>query len=365
MPLLALLFGLLLLEGGLRLLGYDPLGQLAGGRAFFLRESDHPELAYELTPGAEGVVWGQRVAINSHGFRDREYALEKPPGVRRVVVIGDSIPFGNRLAVEQTFPELLERMAQRSGRRVEVLNLGVDGYDTHSEIAFLEKVGLPFRPDWVVVSYSINDLGVHSMSLSTVRLLEHYGPLIQRFRVLQLVTVGFDRARLTRSLWWMSTREPARDPAEAGAALRPDPELRRRVHLLRAELDQTRDGNPSRFLRWHASQRRVANLRRAFVRLRELAERNAFEVAVVIVPVLDERGHGELYRAAYDIVARAAAGEGFRVVDMHAEFAAYGLEALKLRPTDRLHPNENGHRLIARRLLRELDAPKRTEAALP
>ena len=60
---------LLLIEVGLRLAGYDPLGELRsdpdGARTLIVRESDNPDLVYELVPGAEGRAWGSRVAINS------------------------------------------------------------------------------------------------------------------------------------------------------------------------------------------------------------------------------------------------------------------------------------------------------------
>lgn len=116
-PVAGVLTVCLAVEVGLRVFGVDPLGDITGPRTLFLRESAHPDLEYELTPGAGGS-WGKRsIEINRHGFRDREYSLEKAPDIRRIVVIGDSITFGYGLEAEQRFPEQLEARSGTPGRR--------------------------------------------------------------------------------------------------------------------------------------------------------------------------------------------------------------------------------------------------------
>jgi hypothetical protein len=156
---LAVLLALAVVEMGLRIAGYDPLGRRSSGRHRFIRPSTNPDLRYELVPGARGLAWRRPVAINSHGFRDQEYTVEKAPGAFRIVVIGDSITFAGNLEAEQRFTEVLEARLLAEGRLVEVLNLGVGGYDTLDEVAFLEHVGIAFDPDLVVVAFCINDLG--------------------------------------------------------------------------------------------------------------------------------------------------------------------------------------------------------------
>ncbi|MEN8185362.1 MAG: hypothetical protein ABFS46_22835, partial [Myxococcota bacterium] len=99
---------------------------------------DHPVLRYVPKPGAAG--------ISSYGLRDREYPLEKPAGVFRVVVLGDSIGFGyctarELLPLPAVFPERMEATLEKgaaSGIPVEFLNLSVSGYGTEEEIALLE-----------------------------------------------------------------------------------------------------------------------------------------------------------------------------------------------------------------------------------
>src|ERR687891_2997394 len=48
---------------------------------------------YGLIPNHTSVQTGVTVRTNSLGFREREYPIPRPPGVRRVVVLGDSYTF--------------------------------------------------------------------------------------------------------------------------------------------------------------------------------------------------------------------------------------------------------------------------------
>lgn len=63
--------------------------------------------------GYFAVRWArQAVRFNSHGFRDREFG-PKPPGVFRIVALGDSFTFGNGGAVRPV-PGLHDRLHQSS-----------------------------------------------------------------------------------------------------------------------------------------------------------------------------------------------------------------------------------------------------------
>ncbi len=62
--------------------------------------------------------------INSKGLRDNETTYDKPEGVFRIVVIGDSNTFGVGVPIEKHFTRLLEGYF----RDLEVINLGVGGF---------------------------------------------------------------------------------------------------------------------------------------------------------------------------------------------------------------------------------------------
>jgi len=114
----------------------------------------HSMRGYTLRPGL-----GPPFSTNGHGFRGEPVNAEKPAGVRRIVMLGDSITFGNSVAWNQTFSYELQRMLnERAGRRkFEVLNLGVSGYNTGQELATLRELGLAFSPDLIILNVCLND----------------------------------------------------------------------------------------------------------------------------------------------------------------------------------------------------------------
>src|SRR5215831_18680771 len=80
-----------LLEAAFRF-AHVPVGTVQINRAT-VRRSDDPRLRFELRPG--GLARGEvEYRVNELGLRGPETTLEKPPGVRRVAVLGDSIAFG-------------------------------------------------------------------------------------------------------------------------------------------------------------------------------------------------------------------------------------------------------------------------------
>lgn len=59
-------------------------------------------LRYELKPNFAETT-------NSHGFRDLERTLAKPPGVFRIAAIGDSVTMQGALPFEQLYVRQLQR----------------------------------------------------------------------------------------------------------------------------------------------------------------------------------------------------------------------------------------------------------------
>src|SRR5688572_7228840 len=129
---ISVLITLIALEIGLRVYGYNPLKESRERRFTAMRPSAYPDLRYELTPGASGQGWGTQIDINSQGFRGPEPSNN--PSTHRIIVLGDSIAFGNFLPFEDTVSSQLQQRLSAAGRNAEVLNFGVGGYDTLQEI---------------------------------------------------------------------------------------------------------------------------------------------------------------------------------------------------------------------------------------
>jgi lysophospholipase L1-like esterase len=151
----AVIGGLLLEAGVLLLFGEQAkFPRRVVGAPFGLRINE-PNAVYRHK-SADVTVWFR---INSQGMRaDREFAREKPPGVKRIVSLGDSFTMGYEVANEETFSSLLERDLRAKGLNVEVINAGVSGYSNAEECLYLERELLSYSPDLVIVSFYANDL---------------------------------------------------------------------------------------------------------------------------------------------------------------------------------------------------------------
>ncbi len=112
-------------------------------------------------PTLQFPVFRYRVTINARGLRDREHALAPAPGVTRIVLLGDSFAWGWGVDDGRSFADVLE---ERLGPAVEVVNLGVPGYSTDQELLWLEREGLLYRPDLVLLCLLLNDVeGTHDL----------------------------------------------------------------------------------------------------------------------------------------------------------------------------------------------------------
>ena len=155
----SILFSVLLLEGGVRLLRLAPPAESTG---WFWRVPD-PQTGWSLQPGASGrwfnpqMEYDLEVAINSDGLRDVERApLDKPAGVFRILLLGDSYVEGLRVPLEQTFGKVLEAQLNASGpagQRFEVIPAGVSGWGTDQELLWLREQGAAYQPDLVLLAF--------------------------------------------------------------------------------------------------------------------------------------------------------------------------------------------------------------------
>ena len=274
-------------------------------------------------PNVRGIVGGALYETNSAGFRGPERALEKAPGVFRVVVIGDSITMGTGVLYEETYAARLEaELASRfPDRTVEVLDMGLAGLNAHWIVKLFEQKGLRYAPDLVIYGYTLND--------------------IEGKKYRRTADAGFTGPLA----FWQS-------PVYVWRYLGP------RLNSLRELL-----GSPPRSYRFELDENYFRNpeawqeVLEAFDRLAELARQRELCAVLLVHTKLYSLGWLHPLRRHYDLVAGAARERGFYVIQSWPSFEGKSSAELQINVIDS-HPNAEGHALL-------FDALSKGLAALP
>lgn len=103
---------------------------------------------------------GHSVRINDLGFRGDDWEWTPAPGTLRIVALGGSSTFNFHAAGEQnTWPELLEaRLSADLEMPVEVLNLGLPGFNASTSRINYVFTARPLHPHVAVMYHTWNDL---------------------------------------------------------------------------------------------------------------------------------------------------------------------------------------------------------------
>ena len=141
------------------------------------------QLIHTLKPNFKGIMpigvvtadaWQGKNAYwhmqtNSQQIRAPWEIKPKPPGVFRIICLGDSITMGLEVDDQYTYPAQMQSVLNKilSGRaRVEVINAGVWGFSSRQGLVYLDQRLLKYDPDLVILEFGIND--------SRSALLSHY-----------------------------------------------------------------------------------------------------------------------------------------------------------------------------------------------
>jgi hypothetical protein len=248
---------------------------------------------------------------NSAGFRDGEHAPEKPPGVFRIVALGDSFTYGVGAPFDDTYLARVERLLnERPGRtrQVEVIKLGLPRYFPEAERLVLEHDGLPYHPDLIMVAFLPNDIVDTYEGLEVIRVRQDGFLSSQGLEHLGAVAVWLSRhSRVIRSL------------LVHVAAF-----VRERTHPVHGQ-DIYRDGG------FHEPDWR--KVESEFERMQELARQNGADFVIVSIP---QHGPWPAERDYPDQrLARWSAGHGVVFIPT--------LPALRAASTQQLYWPKDGH----------------------
>lgn len=101
----------------------------------------------------KSVTWRRegfsRVHFNSHGMQDHEYTLDKPAGIKRIAIVGDSYVEALQVHRDKNFCSRLENKLEN----VQVMNFGIQAHNLAQSYLYLKKSILAFAPDLVIVPY--------------------------------------------------------------------------------------------------------------------------------------------------------------------------------------------------------------------
>ena len=106
------------------------------------------------------------LATNVDGLRDFTRPVETRAGLRRIVILGDSVTYGHGVEAEEAFPHLLEAALRGQGRDVDVFNMGLPGWSTLQERFAYERIARAYKPSVVVLAVCLNDLAELQINLT-------------------------------------------------------------------------------------------------------------------------------------------------------------------------------------------------------
>ena len=97
--------------------------------------------------------------FNAEGLRDTAiHPVPKPAGVFRILLVGDSFTMGADNRYEEIWPVLLERSLTEKGFRVDIINSGIESFDTGSELIMMRHLVPKYHPDLVLAAFLPNDI---------------------------------------------------------------------------------------------------------------------------------------------------------------------------------------------------------------
>jgi lysophospholipase L1-like esterase len=300
-----------MLEIFLRILGHHGAPESAIGMVYRV---DDPMLNWRRMPNVEIREGRISYRFNNSGFRDVDHTVEKPRGVTRIIVVGDSVTEGYGVEWKSAFSSVIQ---SRLGPQFEVIVIAAPGLNTPQEVHLFEQEGLRYKPDVVIVNFVLNDCDFYSNLEGAQRYEAETDSRIG------LLNVRVD-PRIKRFL-------------KSSALIY---FFKERVENLKARI---MGGESVDYFTgiWskEENRRKVTN---GFDRLAALQSEKEFEIVVMVWPVLTKYGNYP-FGAIHEWVYSQAKARGLSSIDLLAEFSKIPYRELQVSAEDNIHPNALGH----------------------
>lgn len=96
--------------------------------------------------------------LNTYGYRDVNWEIEKDNSQTRVMFVGDSFVEGMMATEDQTIPKGFSNSAQESGDDIDAMNFGMMGIGLNEYIKLIVDAVPIFKPDHVFLVLFSNDI---------------------------------------------------------------------------------------------------------------------------------------------------------------------------------------------------------------
>jgi len=309
------------------------------------RLCDNDLLQYELVPGSAD----RDTTINSDGLRDREYSIDKPEEVVRIIVIGDSVVFGFGLPQKEAFAKHLERMLNRTTPNgsvtFEVLNFGVVSYNATQVVEACRTKAMKYDPDLILYGYVLNDPHAFSLELESLTAMKDEAERSLK----EVLSRGIARTLSHSRLFLMLQQARLKAPTPP------------RVYDLDPQHIAIKQGDLPEYLReLHRNDSTFRRTTDAFDALSDLADRQSAPVLVAVFPIRQGVPWDEYELAdVHARVMKEARHRQLQAIDLAPALRSIQ-NALELQLYhDFLHPNISGHRAVAVALLEWLGESER------
>lgn len=287
-----LVFALLLVEGGLRLLA----AALPKGEPVTMRP----------IPSAAPVVTSWPDASD---------------GGLEVLVVGDSFTLGRGVALDEVYAARLAAVLSAEGHAVRVTSYSFPGWNSRAEAAALVRDIDRYRPDLLIVGHCLNDAERLPTARATADLpeLRPWRPTGRVESTLDRYSVAYGRIR--RALDTLRLRPILQDYYR---------------NLYRDEEGRSL---------W----------RRALARIHELATERSIPAALVVFPIFDsDLDDDYAYRDLHAVVRETGRDIGFEVLDLLPAYQGVAGRELALIPFTDPHPSARAHDIAGREIARFL-----------
>ena len=269
-------------------------------------------LQFELKPNVRETMFGRSFTTNSKGLRDREYRVEKPPGVFRIALLGSSMDMGWGVGTDETYENQLEDWlnlhAAKRGipRRFEVVNFAMAAYSPLHRVESFRRKALAYKPDLVLYSATMLD----------TRLLE----INLRNLVIERIAPPYDFLRSAMNEMDIRSSDRKADKDVLKAKIRP-------------HLDEINSA--------------------AIENLKVRCQSEGIPLAMLLVPRVGESDSPENRAAGVAKFTAVAKSLDLPLLDLSATFDDRDPASIEIAAWDD-HPNSRGHELLFHALARRL-----------